>query len=75
MTEKLDSTKTALVNPRAYWLPITDSTPRGAKCFLVNRSAKSATVGVVGGNEKFFTHYFPMPVFDPNEPAQLDEGA
>lgn len=74
MTEKLDSTKTALVNTRNYWLPITDSTPRGAKCFLINRQAKSATVGVVGNDEKFFTHYFPMPVFQPDEPAQLNEG-
>lgn len=65
--EKLDSTRTALVNPKAYWVPITDKTPRGAKCFLINRPAKSATTGVVGTEEKFFTHYFPMPVFDPDE--------
>ena len=67
MTEKLDSTHTALVNPRAYWLPITDKTPRGVKCFLANRSAKSATTGTVATEEKFFTHYFPLPVFNPNE--------
>ena len=67
MTEKLDSTRTALVNPKAYWKPITPETPRGVKCFLINRPAKSATTGVVGTEEKFFTHYFPMPVFDPDE--------
>ena len=67
MTEKLDSTRTALVNPKTYWVPITDKTPRGVKCFLANRSAKSATTGTVATEEKFFTHYFPMPVFDPSE--------
>lgn len=65
--EKLDSTRTALVNAKAYWKPITAGTPRGARCFLANRRAKSATTGTVGNEEKFFTHYFPMPVFDPNE--------
>ena len=65
--EKLDSTRTALVNTKAYWKPITGGTPRGARCFLANRRAKSATTGTVGNEEKFFTHYFPMPVFDPNE--------
>lgn len=65
--EKLDSTRTALVDAKSYWKPITPSTPRGAKCFLINRRAKSATTGTVGNEEKFFTHYFPMPVFDPNE--------
>jgi len=64
--EKLDSTRTALVNPKAYWVPITDKTPRGVKCFLINRAAKSATVGTVD-NSGFFTHYHPMPVFYPNE--------
>ena len=64
--EKLDSTRTALVDAKSYWRPITESTPRGAKCFLINRRAKSATTGVVD-NSGFFTHYFPAPVFDPNE--------
>lgn len=64
--EKLDSTRTALVDAKSYWRPITPSTPRGAKCFLINRRAKSATTGVVD-NSGFFTHYFPAPVFDPNE--------
>lgn len=64
--EKLDSTRTALVNAKAYWKPITAVTPRGARCFLINRRAKSATTGVVD-NSDFFTHYFPMPVFDPSE--------
>lgn len=64
--EKLDSTRTALVDAKSYWRPITPSTPRGAKCFLINRHAKSATTGVVD-NSGFFTHYLPVPVFDPNE--------
>lgn len=67
--EKLDSTRTALVDAKSYWRPITPSTPRGAKCFLINRRAKSATTGVVD-NSGFFTHYFPVPVFDPNEERQ-----
>lgn len=68
MIEKLDSTRTALVNPNSYWLPITPSTPRGVKCFLINRKAKSATVGTID-NSGFFTHYHPMPVFnDDNKP-------
>ena len=68
-TEHLDSTRTAMVDRERYWKPITPDTPRGAKCFLVNKAAKSATVGTVGTAEGFFTHYYPMPVFDPNEGA------
>ena len=67
MTEKLDSTRTALVDSKAYWIPITKDTPRGVKCYLINRPAKSATIGMVGTEEKFFTHYHPIPVFDPQE--------
>ena len=66
MTEKLDSTRTALVDSKAYWKPITESTPRGVKCFLINRAAKSATVGTVDASG-FFTHYYPLPIFDPRE--------
>ena len=67
MTEKLDSTKSALVDKDAYWKRITPDTPRGKKMFLINKTAGSATYGSIAGNEKFFTHYFPLPVFDPNE--------
>jgi hypothetical protein len=76
MTEKTDSTGTALVNAEHYWKPITGSTPRGVKCFLINRAAKSATTGTVATEEKFFTHYSPLPVFDPNEgagPVEADQ--
>lgn len=66
MTEKLDSTRTALVDAKSYWKPITKDTPRGVKCFLINKAAKSATVGTVD-NAGFFTHYHPLPVFDPSE--------
>ena len=69
MSEKLDSTRTALVNKETFWKPITPQTPRGAKVFLINKAAKSATVGTIGGGEGFFTHYYPMPTFDPNEGA------
>ena len=70
MTEKIDSTGTTLVNAERYWKPITGLTPRGVKCFLINRAAKSATTGTVATEEKFFTHYFPLPVFDPDEGAE-----
>lgn len=70
MTEKIDSTGTTLVNAKCYWKPITGSTPRGVKCFLINRAAKSATTGTVATEENFFTHYFPLPVFDPDEGAE-----
>lgn len=66
MTEKLDSTRTALVDPKTYWKPITSDTPRGVKCFLINREAKSASIGTVDSSG-FFTHYHPMPIFDPQE--------
>lgn len=69
---KRDSTALALVHKKLYWLPIQPSTPRGLKCFLINRKARSATIGTVSNNESFFTHYFPIPTFARDEdPAWL----
>lgn len=64
---KKDSTSLALVHKKLYWIPIQPSTPRGLKCFLINRKARSATVGTVANNESFFTHYFPIPTFARDE--------
>ena len=69
---KRDSTALALVHKKLYWLPIQPSTPRGLKCFLINRKARSASIGTVANNESFFTHYFPIPTFARDEdPAWL----
>lgn len=63
MKEKLDNTKTALIDASIHWRRITDKTPRGKKMFLINEKARSATIGVLGTDEAFFTHYFPIPTF------------
>lgn len=65
--EKMDSTQQALVETTTYWKKITPATPRGIKCFMINKPARSAVSGVLKPDDTFFTHYYPMPVFDPNE--------
>lgn len=63
---RLSSDRAAFVNPACVWKPITDSTPRGTKLQLVNRSAGVAQYSSLVNGESFFTHYYELPVFGPD---------
>lgn len=64
---KLDSTGTAVVEPKNRWLRINANTQRGATMLLINRNAGRATLGQLGTGDTFFTHWYPVPTFDDGE--------
>lgn len=63
MSEKLDSTGTALVNDEHFYKPITDETPRGVTMILCNIQARRARVGVLSPKDNYWTHYAGAPIF------------
>lgn len=58
-----DSSRTAVVDRRLFYKKIDENTPRNQKMILINRNAGDATTGVLTQNDKFYTHWFPLPVF------------
>ena len=64
---KPNTAKTALVDKAYHWRKITPSTPRGVKLQLINRPAGVACQGSLGTHPGFWTHWCPLPTFDPNE--------
>lgn len=58
-----------LVDTTYHWKKIDANTSRGVKLQLVNRSAGSATYGILEGpiEYQFFTHWAPVPTFDKDE--------
>lgn len=63
---KTDSSASAVVDQDYYWLPIDSNTPRACKLQLINKQAGVAMYGVLGYNnedEKFWTHWCPLPKF------------
>ncbi|ASS33942.1 hypothetical protein FDI24_gp165 [Acidovorax phage ACP17] len=66
-SHKFDSTRSAVVNPKSHWLPIDKNTPRGCKVYVIRRPAGVATTGVVASDETFWTHWHPIPTFNPEE--------
>ena len=69
MTEniKQNTAKTALVDKAYHWRKITAQTPRGVKLQLINSPAGVACHGSLGTEPGFWTHWCPLPTFDPNE--------
>jgi len=59
-----DSTGRAVVDRTIPWRPIDANTPRNCKLQLINRSAGVAQYGALKGEEGFFTHWAPLPVFE-----------
>lgn len=69
---KISSDRSAAVALDAVFMPITKDTPIGVKCLLINKRAGSMTIGQIGSDERFFTHWFPCPRL-PNE-TQVEQG-
>jgi hypothetical protein len=55
--------QTVVIDRNYHWQEITLSTPRGAKLQLINRKAGVAVYGSILRDEKFFTHWAPLPTF------------
>jgi hypothetical protein len=55
--------RAAMVDSGYFWRKIDASTPTGVKIQLVNRAAGVAVYGTLGGRERFFTHWAPLPKF------------
>ena len=63
-----DSTGAAVVDSTLFWRKIDANTPRGVKVLRINRpSGVAGAPGVIKTNEDWYTHWHPMPVFDPAE--------
>lgn len=59
-----DKTRAALIDKGYHWQEITPQTSKGAKMQLINRKAGVAVYGTIGSNEKYFTHWAPLPTFN-----------
>lgn len=64
MTVRPSSDRKAVVDTAAKWKPIDEATPRGRLCLVINRQAGSAKVGQVSTQEDYWTHWYPLPVFE-----------
>ena len=56
----------ALVNKASYWIPVDRLTPIGSKCLLIVKADRNACLGDYQQKSPW-THYHPLPSFDPNE--------
>jgi hypothetical protein len=63
MTHKIDSTGTAAVATDYYWIPIDKDTPSGATMWLINKASGVGQKGRHNPADKFFDHWFPLPIF------------
>ena len=59
-----DSTASAVVDKGYHWQLIDEKTPRGKTLQLINRAAGCAHYGILGTQEKFYTHWAPAPTFE-----------
>jgi hypothetical protein len=64
MTHKITADGAALVAPENKWIKIDATTPRGVSLLLISEHYGVAQKGLHYPNDKFFTHYYPLPTFD-----------
>jgi hypothetical protein len=64
---RLNTDKTVVVDKSYHYRKIDASTQRGGKLQLVNRYAGVAAYGNYNPAYSFWTHYAPLPTFDPKE--------
>lgn len=65
-----DSTGAAVVDRAYFWKKIDKDTPRGQKVQRINRPSGAVGVpGTIKTNEDWYTHWAPLPTFDPSEDA------
>ena len=53
-----------LVSDRAKYKKITNESPFGLKCILINKAAGVAYLGILSRKDKFADYYSPMPTFE-----------
>ena len=58
-----DSSRSTVVDRNLIYKKIDENTPRNQKMILINRNAGVATTGALKQGDKFYTHWFPLPVF------------
>lgn len=62
MTWKIDSSGSAAVDPTYFWIPIAEEKPPlNVKVQLLG-SGDVATYGIWDTEDKFFTHWCPLPI-------------
>jgi hypothetical protein len=64
---RLNTDKTAVIDKGYHYRKIDANTQRGGKLQLVNRYAGVAAYGNYNPAYSFWTHYAPLPTFDPKE--------
>lgn len=62
MTHTPNTARTALVSTTAEWMPITDETPTGMKCLVIDKAQGIAYLREYWPGHGW-THYFPLPRF------------
>jgi hypothetical protein len=67
MTHKIDSTGKAAVATDHYWIPIDANTPSGVTMWLINKASGVGQKGRHNPADKFFDHWFPLPIFTKDE--------
>jgi len=60
MTINLDSTRADLVSTEVFWIPIDATTPRGAKCLVIDSSQGIAYLREFWPGHGW-SHYYPLP--------------
>lgn len=60
---RVSSDRAAAVDQGYYWQPIA-TCPIGVKVQLINKSLGCATYGIYKRNEKYWTHWAPLPKFN-----------
>lgn len=67
MVHKITADGAAAVSPGIKWIPVSQDTPRGVKLQLISKKYGVAQSGIYSPNDKFFTHWAPLPTFDKEE--------
>jgi len=63
MKTTINSDGEAVVSYDLHWKPIDESTPRGVKMLLISQKYGITSVGIHISNDKYFTHWHPLPTF------------
>lgn len=58
-----DSTKAAVVDELYHWRLIDQHTPRGQKLQLINKRYGVAQYGTLSTDDRWYTHWAPLPTF------------
>ena len=59
---KVDSTGKALVSDIVHWIPVSDATPTGVKCLVIDETQGIAYLRPYWPGEGW-THTYPLPKF------------